>query len=218
MADLASPLLETMSASLSDPEACFAVAERQRPVDEVARRLAQAGICELGQQLVASSPAVEEAQTPQVGGPWRSGRLNEPVPYYLNAHPPKGTYRLAEQGPYDILTPRKRRQIQYVAVLTVGGGTKHGVAEHLPSRSHPEHRYRCLGGTGTITPAQERRILLGRAGHHRGDPLEQVVEGIVEPVEHLGFAAASEVADRRLVHRPQAPVQQNPQRPGDRRA
>src|SRR5215203_1974981 len=103
MADLASPLSETMSASLSEPETCFAVAEGQRPVDEVSRRLAQAGIRELDQQLVVSTPAVEEAKTLQVGGPRRSGRLHEPVPHHLNAHPPHGTSRLAAHGPYDAL-------------------------------------------------------------------------------------------------------------------
>src|SRR5215211_6112361 len=203
MVALASPLLETMSASLSEPEACFAVAERQRPVDQVARGLAQAGIRELGKQLVASSSAVEEAQTPQVGRPRRSGRLHEPVPYYLDAHPAEGTYRLMEQGPHDVLTPRKRRQVEDVAVLTVEGGFEHSVAEHPTSRSHPKHRYRCLGGTGTITPMQKRRILLGRAGHYRSDPLEQVVEGIIESVEDLDFEVWGEAAAQRLVHGPQ---------------
>src|SRR5918993_1209418 len=218
MADLASPLLETMSASLSEPEACFAVAERQRPVEEVACRLAQAGICKLDQQFVASSPAGEETQTPQVGGPRRSGRLHEPVPYYLDAHPPEGTYRLAQQGQHDVLTPRERREVEYVTVLAVKGGFEHGVAEQPPTRSHPEHGHGGLGGTGTITPAQERRILLGRAGPHRRDPLEQVVEGIVERVEHLDFEVASEAAAQRLINGLQAPVQQSLQRPGDRRA
>src|SRR5215212_5969842 len=218
MAAFASPLLATMLASLSEPETCFAVAERKRPVDEVARRLAQAGICELGKQLVASSPTVEEAQTPQIGRPRRSGRLHEAVPYYLNAHPPEGTYRRAEQGPHDVLTPRKRRQVEDVAVLTVKGGFEHSVAEHPPSRSHPKHRYRCLGGTWTITPAQERRILLGRAGHYRSDPLEQVVEGIIESVERLDFEISTEAAVQCLIYGPQSPVQQPLQRARDRRA
>src|SRR5215212_2004143 len=141
MAALASPLPETIIASLSEPEARFAVAERHRPVDEVAGRLAQELVLAFDQQLVASSPAAEEAQTPEVGGPRRGGRLHEPVPYYVYAHPPEGTHRLAQQRPHDVLAPRERRQVEYVTVLTVEGSPEHGVAEHPPPRPHPEHDY-----------------------------------------------------------------------------
>src|SRR5215211_1343250 len=218
MADLASPLPDTISASLSEPEACFAVAERQRPVGEVACRLAQAAVREFDQQFVASTPAVEEAQPPQVGRPWRGGRLCEPVPYYLYAHLPERAHRTAEQGQHDVPTPRKRRQVEYVAILTVKSGLEYGVAEQPPPRSHPEHRYRCLGGARPVTPAQERRILLGQAWHHRRDPLEQVVEGVVERVERLGLEVSPEAASQCLVHSLETPVHQRLQGAWDRGA
>src|SRR4051794_34299184 len=155
----------------------------------MAGHLVLIGILELDQQPVLPPLAGEEAKAHQVTRPGRGRRIEIPVSDDWNPCLPEEADRLSEQRSCHVLVSRKRYEVEYVSipepVRTLHGHPEHRVTKKALRALHAEDGYRRLGRAWPVTPAQERRVLLRQAGHSRSDPLEQLVERLVELLQHL---------------------------------
>src|SRR5829696_972237 len=204
-----------------EEETRFSIAGCVRPVGRIQGRLVQVVIRKLDQQLVAPLVAGQEAQPPHVLRPGRGGRLEEPVPDAVRPRLREVLDRTLQERPGHVVSPGARHEVEQIA--RVAGG----VAAHL----HPEHGvtkeglpfpyaqdgHRRLGGARSVAPPQERRVLLRHARHARGDALEELVEGLVKPLEHFHPQAVEGYSGHeRSIDRPKPPVAELCYRWGDR--
>src|SRR5215213_222766 len=122
-----------------------------------------------------------------------------------------------EQRPCYVLSPGARREVEHVADVAIRSRVEYSVTEEGFPFLHPEDGHRRLGGARSVAPSQERRVLLRHARHGRGDALEELVEGLVEALEHLHpRAVAAYGGHERPVDRPKPPVEGSRYGWGDR--
>src|SRR5215208_125980 len=122
-----------------------------------------------------------------------------------------------EQRPCYVLSPGARREVEHVAGVAIRSRVEYSVTEEGLPFPHPEDGHRRLGGARSVAPPQERRVLLRHTRHARGDALEELVEGLVEHLEHLHPQVVNaHSGHERPVDRPKPPVTESCYRWGDR--
>src|SRR5215210_921458 len=110
--------MEVSLPCLADPERRLTVADIVGPVGRVHSERVQPLVGEPDQQPVASSPAVEEPQSPEVI-PTRRGRGRQvTVSYDVHAALPEIAHRLAQERTGGLPVPRQDRQVHDETILT----------------------------------------------------------------------------------------------------
>src|SRR5215208_7244813 len=113
-----------------------------------------------------------------------------------------------EQRPCYVAAPGARREVEHVAGVAIRSRVEYSVTEEGLPFPHPEDGHRRLGGARSVAPPQERRVLLRHTRHARGDALEELVEGLVKPLEHFRPQVVSAYGSHeRPVDRPKPPVE-----------
>src|SRR5215211_1094806 len=103
---------------LADPERRLTIADIVRPVVGVHSQRVQPILGEPYEQPVASSPAVEEPEPPEVIPPRRGRGRQIPVSYDVYAALPEISHRLAQERAGGLPLPRQDRQVHDETILT----------------------------------------------------------------------------------------------------
>src|SRR5215216_472603 len=113
-----------------------------------------------------------------------------------------------EQRPCYVLSPGARREVEHVADVAIRSRVEYSVTEEGFPFLHPEDGHRRLGGVRSVAPPQERRVLLRHTRHGCGDALEELVEGLVKPLEHFHPQLIARYSShQRSIDRPKPPVE-----------
>src|SRR5919107_6461431 len=113
-----------------------------------------------------------------------------------------------EQRPCYVAAPGARREVEHVAGIAVRSRVEYGVTKEGLRLPHTDEGYPRLGGARPVAPPQERRVLFRHTRHGSGDALEELVEGLVKPLERFHPQVVDECSSHeRSIESPKPPVE-----------